>query len=103
MDACAGAGWVSALAAEQVPVGDALGRVAAAQVRARWPVPRSACAAMDGIAIAAGSVAGLANGPGPGRLPASSFAWVDTGDPIPRAWTRWPRASASSSTPTGAC
>jgi putative molybdopterin biosynthesis protein len=83
MDACASAGWVNPLPAEQVPVGDALGRVAAAEVRARWPVPRSACAAMDGIAIAAGSVAALADGPGPGRLPASWFTWVDTGDVIP--------------------
>jgi len=83
MEACASAGWVKALAAEQVPVGGALDRVAAAHVRARWPVPRGACAAMDGIALAAGSVAALADGPGPGRLAASSFTWIDTGDPIP--------------------
>jgi len=83
LDACASAGWINALVAEQVPVGGALGRVAAAQVRARWPVPRYACAAMDGIAMAAGSVAALADAPGPGRLGPSSFAWIDTGDPIP--------------------
>jgi putative molybdopterin biosynthesis protein len=83
MDACASAGWAGAVAAEQVPVGDALGRVAAAQVRARWPVPYCACAAMDGIALAAVSVAPLADGPGPARLAASAFTWVDTGDPIP--------------------
>jgi putative molybdopterin biosynthesis protein len=83
MDACTNAGWAAAAAAEQVPVGDALGRVTAAQIRARWPVPRCACAAMDGIAIAARSVAALADAPGPGRLGASEFTWVDTGDPIP--------------------
>ena len=33
---------------------DGLGRVTAAPVRARWPAPRAACAAMDGIAIKAG-------------------------------------------------
>jgi putative molybdopterin biosynthesis protein len=80
--ACASAGWPGVLAAEQVPVADALGRVTAAQVRARWAVPRSACAAMDGIAVAASSVADLAAAPGPGRLEAPSFTWVDTGDPI---------------------
>jgi putative molybdopterin biosynthesis protein len=83
MEACAGAGWSAAPAAERVPVGEALGRVAAAEVRARWQVPPSACAAMDGIAIAAGSVAALADGPGTARLAAASFTWVDTGDPIP--------------------
>lgn len=83
LDACANAGWLDVPTAERVPVGGALGRVTAAQVRARWPVPRSACAAMDGIAIAAGSVPALADGPGPERLAASAFTWVDTGDPIP--------------------
>ena len=52
---------------------------AAAPVRARWPAPRSACAAMDGIAIKAGP-AGAA---GVWQLAAASFAWVDTGDLIP--------------------
>jgi putative molybdopterin biosynthesis protein len=83
LDACTNAGWPGALETERLPVADGLGRVTAAQVRARWPVPRSACAAMDGIAIAAGSVADLAGGPGPGLLGASAFTWVDTGDPIP--------------------
>jgi len=83
MDACARAGWRGAPAAERVPVADGLSRVTAAPVRARWPVPCSACAAMDGIAIAADSVAALANAPGPAELKASAFTWVDTGDPIP--------------------
>jgi molybdopterin molybdotransferase/putative molybdopterin biosynthesis protein len=83
LDACARAGWPGALATERVPVAEGLGRVTAAQVQARWPVPRSACAAMDGIAMAAASVAALADAPGPGRLEAASFTWVDTGDPVP--------------------
>jgi putative molybdopterin biosynthesis protein len=83
LGACTGAGWQGVLSAEAVPVADGLGRVTAAQVRARWPVPRSACAAMDGIAIAARSVLFLADAPGSARLEPSSFAWVDTGDPIP--------------------
>jgi putative molybdopterin biosynthesis protein len=83
IEACANAGWLATPAAERVPVADALGRVTAGEVRARWPVPPFACAAMDGIAIAARSVAALADAPGPGRLAASSFSWVDTGDAIP--------------------
>jgi len=83
MDECANAGWLGAPVAEQVPVAGALGRVAATQVRASWPVPHSACAAMDGIAIAVGSVPALADAPGPERLAASAFTWVDTGNPIP--------------------
>jgi putative molybdopterin biosynthesis protein len=38
---------------------------------------------MDGIAIRAGSVTGPADAGGRWRLAASSFAWVDTGDPMP--------------------
>jgi len=83
LGACASAGWPGALATVQVPVADGLGRVTAALVRARWPVPRSACAAMDGIALAARSVADLAAEPGQVELEASSFTWIDTGDPIP--------------------
>jgi putative molybdopterin biosynthesis protein len=79
IDACTAAGWRGALEAEPVPVSGGLGRVTAAPVRARWPSPRSACAAMDGIAISAGS----ADTAGMWRLAASAFAWVDTGDPLP--------------------
>jgi molybdopterin biosynthesis enzyme len=47
-------------------------------VHARWPSPRCDCTATDGIAIA---------GPAAARevIPATAFAWIDTGDPIP-AW-----------------
>ncbi len=81
MDACANAGW-RALAAEQVPVRDGLGRVTAAPVRARWPSPRTSCAAMDGIAVSAGS-APRPDEAGRWWLGASAFTWVDTGDPLP--------------------
>jgi putative molybdopterin biosynthesis protein len=91
IDACAAAGWRGAPAAEPVPVSGALGRVTAAPVRARWPSPRSACAAMDGIAISAASAATVAaadtansaDTAGVWRLASSLFAWVDTGDPLP--------------------
>ena len=57
---------------------DGLGRVTVAPVRARWPAPRSACAAMDGIAIKAVPAA-----VGVWQLAATSFTWVDTGDLMP--------------------
>src|SRR5215467_15756142 len=79
IDACAAAGWRGTPAAEDVPVRDGLGRVTATQVRARWPAPRFACAAMDGIAIKA-AAAGEA---GVWQLSTAAFAWVDTGDPMP--------------------
>jgi molybdopterin molybdotransferase/putative molybdopterin biosynthesis protein len=79
LDACTAAGWRPEPAAERVPLRDGLDRVTAAPVRARWPSPRYACAAMDGIAIkAAAEDAG-----GGWQLAASSFSWVDTGDPVP--------------------
>ena len=82
MAACTAAGWHADPGIEQVPVRDSLGRVTAAAARARWPSPRFACAAMDGIAVAAQRVT---DGSGAhGRLlRAAEFAWVDTGDPIP--------------------
>src|SRR5262247_3892313 len=78
IDACASAGWRWTPTAEQVPMRDALGRVTAAPLHARWPAPRSACAAMDGIAIRAAPAA-----VGVWQLAPSSFTWVDTGDPLP--------------------
>src|SRR5260370_40985689 len=83
MDGGAAAGWRGVPAAEQVPVGEGLGRVTAGPVRARWPLPRSACAAMDGIAIRAASTPSPDDEAGRWRLAASAFAWVDTGDPMP--------------------
>ena len=58
------AGWPTPVtgdeAAEPVPVGEALGRVVAVPVVARWPSPRTACAAMDGIAVRAADLAAAA-------------------------------------------
>jgi putative molybdopterin biosynthesis protein len=70
--ACADAGWHPGQVAEQVSVRDGSGRVTAAAVHARWPSPRFACAAMDGIAIAVDQAGEV-----------RAFVWVDTGDPIP--------------------
>jgi len=81
--ACAEAGWHAGQVVEQVSVHDALGRVSAAAARAHWPSPRFDCAAMDGIAIAAGPAGGGLADDGQVLLPASAFTWVDTGDPIP--------------------
>ena len=58
---------------------DGLGRVTVTPVHALWPVPRFACAAMDGIAIKAA----LAGAAGVWQLAAAEFAWVDTGDLLP--------------------
>jgi putative molybdopterin biosynthesis protein len=94
------AGWDADPAAEQVPVADALGRVSADPIIARWPSPRSDCSAMDGIAIRAARLAehadanphpaddrdGDGNPAGQGRvvrLAAGTFEWIDTGDPLP--------------------
>jgi putative molybdopterin biosynthesis protein len=80
---------------ERVAVGEALGRVTAAPVVARWPSPRADCAAMDGIAVRAADLAAALPVPGEGqpenvradsqavRLPAGLFEWIDTGDPMP--------------------
>src|SRR5215472_7708415 len=78
IDACAAAGWRGTPAAEDVPVRDGLGRVTATPVRARWPSPRFACAAMDGIAIKA-----AADAAGVWQLAAAEFTWVDTGNLMP--------------------
>jgi putative molybdopterin biosynthesis protein len=85
----AGTGVTGGLAAEPVPLGEALGRVVAVPVVAHWPSPRSACAAMDGIAVRAADLAAALGTSGtlgedqPARLPAGSFEWIDTGDPMP--------------------
>jgi putative molybdopterin biosynthesis protein len=88
-DSLTRAGWEAGPAGEQVPVADALGRVSAEPIVARWPSPRSDCSAMDGIAIRAARLA-AAGAPGSGkpgsgavRLPAGTFEWIDTGDPMP--------------------
>jgi putative molybdopterin biosynthesis protein len=78
-----------------VPAAEGLGRVTAAPVHARGPLPRADCAAMDGIAVAAAvvaaavagaTVAGAAVAASTGdqvTLPPDAFEWIDTGDPMP--------------------
>jgi putative molybdopterin biosynthesis protein len=112
LDALTRAGWSPRAAqgggelpgaadAELIAVGEALGRVTAGPVTARWPSPRAACSAMDGIAVRAADLASApavpAGGDGnqpPGgspdtrddrmvRLPPGRFEWIDTGDPMP--------------------
>ncbi len=82
--ACTSAGWRGGPAVERVPVGDGLGRVTTAPVRARWPVPGNACAAMDGIAIKASCAPGPADAAAQWQLPDGAFTWVDTGDLLPK-------------------
>jgi len=89
LDSLAWAGWTAEGTTEQVRVADALGRVTAKPVVARWPSPRCDCSAMDGIAVSSFAViaaaarrADLAAPAGVG-LPADAFEWIDTGDPMP--------------------
>jgi putative molybdopterin biosynthesis protein len=82
LDSLTRAGWDAGPATERVPVADALGRVSADPIVARWPSPRSDCSAMDGIAVrAARLTAGGTDGAV--ALPAGTFEWIDTGDPMP--------------------
>ena len=84
LDSLTRAGWDAGPAVEQVPVADALGRVSAGPIVARWPSPRSDCSAMDGIAVLAARLAGPGGAEGDAvRLPAGTFEWIDTGDPMP--------------------
>jgi putative molybdopterin biosynthesis protein len=83
MAACAEAEWHAGQVVEQVSVHSALGRVSATGVRAHWASPRFDCAAMDGIAIAAGSAGRTLADGGQMLLPDAAYAWIDTGDPMP--------------------
>jgi putative molybdopterin biosynthesis protein len=83
LDSLTRAGWDAGPAAEQVPVADALGRVSAEEIVARWPSPRSDCSAMDGIAVRAARLTGGDGTDGAVGLPAGTFEWIDTGDPMP--------------------
>ncbi len=83
LDSLTRAGWDAKPATEWAAVADALGRVSAEPIIARWPSPRSDCSAMDGIAVSAAVLAGSAPAGDAVRLPAGSFEWVDTGDAMP--------------------
>jgi putative molybdopterin biosynthesis protein len=88
LDSLTRAGWDAGPATEQVRVADALARVSADPIIARWPSPRADCSAMDGIAVLAARLVGRADGDLDGAggmvpLPAGTFEWIDTGDPMP--------------------
>lgn len=71
------------LAAEQLAVADALGRVTAEAVFARISVPHYHASAMDGIAVRAEQTIGASES-SPLQLQVGIQAtWVDTGDPLP--------------------
>jgi putative molybdopterin biosynthesis protein len=77
------AGALEPLAAEPVPVREALARVTAAPIFALVNVPHYHAAAMDGIAVRAEDTLG-ASETAPGHLTVGAQAiWVDTGDPLP--------------------
>jgi putative molybdopterin biosynthesis protein len=96
-----GGGLPGAADTELIAVGEALGRVTAGPVTARWPSPRAACSAMDGIAVRAADLVCAPAVPADGgdddrppddrdnggertvRLPPGQFEWIDTGDPLP--------------------
>src|SRR5438034_1419405 len=71
------------LPGEEIPVGDALGRVTAAPVWAKISSPHYHASAMDGVAVRAADTVG-ASETSPIRLRLETQAvWVDTGDPLP--------------------
>lgn len=71
-------GFVAPLGSERVPVGEAVGRVAAQAISAVRPSPPMRVAAMDGIAVRAGDTDGA-----PTLLAAADFELIDTGAPVP--------------------
>ncbi len=76
--ALAEAAYVEPLASARVPVGEAVGRIAAKPVSAVRPSPPLRVAAMDGISVRARETEGA-----PTRIAPTDFALVDTGAPVP--------------------
>ncbi|PHX80827.1 MAG: molybdopterin molybdenumtransferase MoeA [Thermoleophilia bacterium] len=72
------AGFVAPLGSERVPVGEAVGRVAAQAISAVRPSPPLRVAAMDGIAVRAEDTEGA-----PRLLATTDFELIDTGAPLP--------------------
>lgn len=68
---------------ETIAVADALGRVTAAAVFARLSMPGYHAAAMDGIAVRAENTFGTSDQAPLTLVEGASFAFVDTGDPLP--------------------
>lgn len=62
LDSLERAGWDATPATEQAALADALGRVSAEAIVARWPSPRADCSAMDGIAVPAAVLGGTSPG-----------------------------------------
>ena len=81
-ESCAAAGCPERLAAERLPLEEAVGRVTAEPVWAQTSSPPFDAAAMDGIAVRAADTVG-ASETSPVRLDTGAFEVVDTGDPIP--------------------
>ncbi|MGI9001252.1 MAG: molybdopterin molybdotransferase MoeA [Pseudonocardia sp.] len=82
--AAARAGCATLLPAEIVAISDAVGRVTAERVCARWSVPADPVAAMDGIAVCSRDAApDVADPRAPVVLPPGGFDLVDTGDLLP--------------------
>ena len=82
------------LGEERVPIGDALDRVLARDVRATGDVPPFACSAMDGYALKAGPAARTLNVIGESRAGAPSLRLVGDGEAI--------RISTGGAIPAGA-
>jgi putative molybdopterin biosynthesis protein len=68
---------------EDVPVEDALGRVTARPVMARFSSPSHHCAAMDGIAVRGEATFAAREGSPVILEPGNGFAMVNTGQPLP--------------------
>jgi len=76
-------GFFTQAPSEELDVREALGRVTAAPIKARRPVPHFRSSAMDGIAVPS-SQTQKARPDHPVRLrPDEDFIYVDTGDPVP--------------------
>ena len=74
LDSLQRAGWDAAPATERAAVTDALGRVSAEAIVARWPSPRADCSAMDGIAVSAAVL-----GSSPSGSPSGAVVAVEAG------------------------
>ncbi|OJY52839.1 molybdopterin molybdotransferase MoeA [Pseudonocardia sp. 73-21] len=84
LTACTAAGCANLLPAETIGIGDAIGRLTATPVWARWSVPADPVAAMDGIAIRAlDAIPDPADPPVSLVLAPDRYDVVDTGDLLP--------------------
>lgn len=84
-DACAAAGCPARVEAIRVPVAEAVGRVTAESVWAKWSSPAFDSAGMDGIAVRAADTV-RATETAPVLIDPTNFEVVDTGDPLPAGY-----------------